>query len=160
MRAPLIPAFALMALLAAPVSAQTATDGTADAENADQAEGGAQTETAAAPAPEYNGQINGSSSGNPFSAEVVCTGFGSGGGVTVQSDPGGGQQDANGDGVMADITADPSGMIALTLLAGNSQVGLTDTTAKIEGNTLTYEITMTFVGGGSEQVDLTVTCNE
>lgn len=167
MRRTLLSATALALLLSAPLHAQTATDGTAATDataTGDAATGDAAAATgtapAAAPPPQYNGQISGSSSGNPFSAEVVCSGFAAGGGVTVQSDPGGGQQDINGDGIMADITADPSGAIALTLLVANSQIGLTDTSAQIEGNTLRYSIVMDFVGGGSETVELTVTCNE
>ncbi|WP_112321786.1 hypothetical protein [Oceanibium sediminis] len=154
MHRPLIPATALLVLLAAPLLSQTATETEGEAAPA---EGSA---APAPPPPEYNGTISGSSSGSSFSADVVCSGFSAGGGVVVQTDPGGNMQDLNGDGVMADITADPSGSIALTLLAGNSQVGLTDTTAVIDGNTLTYAITMSFVGGGSDEVDLTVVCNE
>ncbi|NNU79753.1 hypothetical protein HMH01_04785 [Halovulum dunhuangense] len=159
MRSPLPRALALAALIAAPLAAQepTAADPTAEPPAEGQAEAPVE---AAPPPPDYNGSASGALSGAAFSTQVVCEGFGSGGPVTVKSDPGAPSgEDGNGDGTIVDVQADPSGSISFTLLAGSNKISLSDSGATVTGAGLAYGMTMTFVGGDEERVDLTVTCN-
>lgn len=167
MRTPAIAAAMIAAALHLPAMAQDDAKPEGDAAPDAAAEGAAEgtaapAEGQAAPAPvpepDYNGTASGMVSGVGLNVPVVCTGFGDGGSVTVQSDPQG-ADDANGDGQIVDITASQDGSITLTLLAGNALVNLSDTSAKVGPTSLTYAITMTYVGGGEDKVDLTVNCN-
>jgi|GEM_PF-3672759 len=156
---PLCIASALSLALSAQIFAQSATDQT----EGEQAEGD-QTETetqeeAAPPPPDYNGSIRGTTAGSSLSAEVVCEGFGSGGSVTIKSDPGGAPgEDLNGDGVIVDISASDNGSISLNVTNGNNVYALSDTSAEVGDTSLSYEITMSFSGGATETIQLNASC--
>lgn len=160
MRLPLIAAAIIAAGITGPTAAQDNAGG-----GEPPAEGAADAAPAAPPPPEpeppaYNGNASGTVSGVSINVPVVCEGFGEGGPVTVQSDPQGDPgQDADGDGRMVDISATPDGTIAISMLAGNSLFSLNDTSAEVGPNTLSYAITMSFVGGGEDRVEVSVTCD-
>lgn len=150
---------AMIAALGTAAAAQQS--GTDQQQSGDAAGQATTTEQAAPPPPDYNGSVSGTAAGSGFSIQVVCEGFAAGGAVTMQSDPGGTPgEDLNGDGQVVDISASPDGSINLQLQANNSIFSLADTTAQISGNTLSYQITMTFSGGATEKIELTGTCNE
>lgn len=147
---PLCIASAATLLLATNAAAQTATDQT-------ETEGTAQEE--APPPPEYNGTITGTTSGSSLNAQVVCEGFDGGGPVTIKSDPGDiPGQDLNGDGTIVDISASPDGNISINLTNANSVFSMNDSTAELDGNTLRYQIEMTFAGGITETIEVTANC--
>ena len=109
--------------------------------------------------PDFNGRLTGTFSNRNIDIPVVCSGFGGGGRVAVQSDPGDDPtQDTTGDGVVADIEAFPSGDINLNLMAANARSKISDSSATVERRRLTFALTMTFVGGGEERVEIDVDC--
>lgn len=109
--------------------------------------------------PAFNGTASGSVSGVRLNVPVVCTGFGDGGTVTVQSDPGENPaEDNNGDNVVVDLSATQAGAITYSIMAGNALFSLSDDTAEVGPNSLSYAITMSYVSGGEDTIELTVTC--
>ena len=143
----------LLTFLAAPITLAQSDPAQTDGEPAD-----GTTTQEAPPEPEYNGSVSGTAAGTAFNVQVVCEGFGTGGPVSLQSDPGGGGQDANGDGKVVSITASPDGNISLSLMNGNNVFNMNDSTAVLSGKSLTYSITMTFSGGATEEVNLNASC--
>lgn len=122
------------------------------------AEGETQEEEAAPTEPEYNGQASGTVSGAGFSVPVVCAGLRGDGTVTATSDPDGGGQDINGDGVIFDITAQRSGQITMNLLAGGIAFAFDDDKAEINRRELTYAVTINF-GSSKERIEYRMTCD-
>lgn len=145
----------LATLAAAPLLAQDQT--TAD-------DAPANGEETAAPAtdtpaePEWNGTASGTVSGVSFNVPVVCAGFPEGP-ATAQSDPNTPGEDGNGDGVLVDVTAQTTGDITMSLMAGGIAFGFDDDTATIEGNQLDYSVTISFVGGTDDTIEYSVVCD-
>ncbi|MHA3977938.1 hypothetical protein ACW9UR_09670 [Halovulum sp. GXIMD14794] len=144
----------LAALAAAPLWAQDQTTGDTPTNGEETA--APATDTPAEP--EWNGTASGTVSGVAFNVPVVCAGFPEGP-ATAKSDPNTPGEDGNGDGVIIDVTAQPSGDITMSLMAGGIAFGFDDDTATIDGNRLDYSVTISFVGGQDDTIEYSVVCD-